>query len=174
MKEHLKVLMEYNLWANEQVWNCVQTLTEAQYTQAQNYSVGTIFDQVFHIMSTDFYTLSMMDGSIDTLSGEDYPRKEDYESRDTLWEKWQAVDRAYLTWLESATERDLEREIGFQETDELKVAGSCAEHIMIIENHSTNHRAQILKLIHEMGGETCEMGLWFYVRERAMKKLETA
>ena len=169
MKSMLKTILVYNTWANQQVWKCVESLTDEQFNQAHDYSTGSVYEQVFHLMTTDWWTLKMLDES----RTEDPPQKEDYTTRDILWEKWQEIDRDYHAWLDNATDDDLNGEIGFPESEELTITGTRAEYLMIIENHTTNHRAQILALIHQLGGETCEMGLYFYIRERAMKKLET-
>ena len=169
MKTLLKTALEYNSWANQQVWNCIQSLSDTQFNQTHNYSTGSVYEQTFHLMSTDYWTLTMLNGS----DGADAPQKEDFTSRDAIWARWQEIDKVYHAWLETATDEELNRIIGFPETDELTVSGTCAEYVMVIENHTTNHRAQILALIHQLGGETCEMGLYFFIRERAMKKLPT-
>jgi uncharacterized damage-inducible protein DinB len=165
MKTLLKTILDYNSWANQQVWNCVQSLSDEQFNQAHAYSVGSVYEQIFHLMSTDFWTLTMLDGS----DSSNAPKKEDFTTRDAIWTRWQEIDTAYHTWLDKATDDDLNREIGFPETNELTVTGSCAEYLVIIENHTTNHRAQILALIHQLGGETCEMGMYYFICERAMK-----
>lgn len=120
-------------------------------------------------MSTDYWTLKMLDGT----DAPDAPQKEEFTSRDAIWARWQEIDKAYHAWLDNASDDDLNGEIGFQETDKLNVSGSRAEYLMIIENHTTNHRAQTLALIHQLGGETCEMGLYYFIRDHAMKKLPT-
>ena len=48
MKTLLKSLVDYNTWANQQVWNCVQSLTDEQFTQAHAYSTGSVYEHVFH------------------------------------------------------------------------------------------------------------------------------
>ena len=174
MKALLQTIIDYNTWANQQVWTCIEALTEEQFKQAHDYSVGSVYEQAFHLMSTDYFTLKMMDGTMATTDKSDYPTKEKYDTREKLWAKWQAVDQAVHEWCANATIEDLNGEIGFQESEELFIAGSRAEWLTIYENHTTNHRAQILTLIHQLGGETCEMGLYFYLRERALKKVETA
>jgi len=170
MKSLLKTMIDYNSWANQQVWNCIQGLSDEQFKQAHDYSTGSVYEQTFHLMSTDYWTLTMLSGSDEA----DVPKKDAFTSREAIWAKWQEIDKGYHTWLETATNDDLTTEIGFQETEELNVAGTRSEYLMIIANHTTNHRAQILALIHQLGGETCEMGLYFFIRERAMKKLQVA
>lgn len=170
MKSQLKTLIEYNTWATQQVWNCVSALSEEQFKQAHDYSTGSVYEQVFHIMSTDFFTLKILDGSLATTYSSDYPKKEDFTTREAIWEKWRDIDKGYYSWFESVSVDDLTAEIGFSETEDLFVAGSWAEWLMVYANHSTNHRAQVLALIHKLGGETCEMGLYYFMRERSMTK----
>lgn len=169
MKTFLKSLISYNSWANQQVWNCVQKLSDAQFNQAHDYSTGSVYEQVFHLMSTDYWTLKMIDGT----ATDDAPKKENYTTREAIWTRWQEIDAAIHKWLDHARDDDLNGEIGFQETDDLFIAGSRAEWLAVVENHTTNHRAQILALIHQLGGDTCEMGLYFFMRDRALKKVET-
>ncbi|GEM_PF-784417 len=173
MKHLLKTIVDYNSWANQQVWNCVQKLSDEQFKQEHDYSVGSVFEQVFHLMSTDYFTLKILDGTIATTDRSEYPTKETHDTREKIWTKWQEIDQAVHAWLENASEDDLNGEIGFQESETLFVAGSRAEWLTVYENHTTNHRSQILALIHQLGGDTCEMGLYYFMRDRAMKKTET-
>lgn len=174
MKAQLKTLIDYNTWANQQVWQCIMRLTDEQFKQAHDYSVGSVYAQTFHLMSTDYFTLKILDGTLATTDRAEYPTKDAYDTREKLWAKWREIDKAFHTWFAGATIDDLTGDIGFQETEDLFVAGSRAEWLMVYENHTTNHRAQILALMHQLGGETCEMGLYYFLRDRALNKLERA
>ncbi|MBZ0291215.1 MAG: DinB family protein [Anaerolineae bacterium] len=48
-------LFTYTFWANRQVWDCVMTLTDAQFDEPLDYSVGSIHVQCVHMMAVEYW-----------------------------------------------------------------------------------------------------------------------
>ena len=49
--EAIDLLYSYTYWAFERVWDCIMPLTDAQFTQDIDYSIGSIRNHVVHMMS---------------------------------------------------------------------------------------------------------------------------
>jgi len=50
--EATRKLYNYTYWAFEKVWECITPLTDEQFTQHLDYSLGSIHNQVIHVMSS--------------------------------------------------------------------------------------------------------------------------
>lgn len=156
-------LIDYHKWANHQVWDCVAKLTDEQFNKEHDYSTGSLYNQIFHVMVTDLYAIAVMDGSIfDKDNPPQFPKQEDYTTREAIRAKWDEYEAQLSADIAKLTDADLQTvlkaPIGKGQTMDFTVW----ENILSTVNHGTNHRAQILALIHQLGGETCEMGFYFY------------
>ena len=60
--ERFRKLFDYNYWAHRRVWECVESLSESQFVQPCDYSVGSIHDQEVHTMSAEWLWLSRING----------------------------------------------------------------------------------------------------------------
>ncbi len=45
-------MFEYNVWAFDLVWDCVEELSDEQFCQEVDYSRGSIRNQMVHVIST--------------------------------------------------------------------------------------------------------------------------
>lgn len=159
--ETIKALLAYNKWANEQVLNCVKSAPEDVFKAEHDYSVGSLHQQVFHVMQSDWWAItSLTEGDMSQS-----PKIEDYDDFDSIMSKWQEIDSQYDEYIESLESLDGSVTIQMQTPFEMPLF----DFLMSGINHGTNHRAQILALLHKHGQETCEQGYFFYTlaREKA-------
>ena len=162
--ETVKELFAYNRWANEQVLACVASAPDNVFKAAHDYSVGSIHEQIFHMMQSDY-------GMLMSLTGGDYsqsPKIEDYPTLAAIKAKFSEIESAYEDCLNSLDSLDGRVTIPMENPLEM----SLPDFLMSGFNHGTNHRAQILALLHKHGQKTCEQGYFFYVM--AHEKAATA
>jgi uncharacterized damage-inducible protein DinB len=166
--ETLKQLYAYNRWANEQVWRCVAALPEAEYMAEHDYSIGSLFNQVFHMMQTDWWSAGTMNRNLPAQDDPAYVKQEDYTDRAALWKKWQTVLDEIDAHLDTLTDATLQKMVNMPVPDgyDPKRVPLWETHMVGI-NHGTNHRAQVLALLYQRGGKTVEQGYYFFVLERA-------
>jgi uncharacterized damage-inducible protein DinB len=50
-KIFFRTLFEYTFWMDRQVWDCVLTLTDEQFDEPLDYSIGSIRKHCVHTMS---------------------------------------------------------------------------------------------------------------------------
>lgn len=135
---------DYHFAANRKIWNeCVMPLTQAQFIQRDTYSVGSVRNQVVHIMNID-------DRWFSGLRGVDVPgflNPVHWHNRDKIRAKWDEVEanmRAYLATI----------------TDELLGTKPFGDEMTLwqilwhVANHGTDHRAQLLRQLNALGVET--------------------
>ena len=159
--DYFRRLIDYTFWANSKVWECVDTLTEAQFNQPSDYSIGSVQQQVVHQMNVErlWFTRIVGEPATAHLEAADYP------TRPVIRQKWDEVEAAWRDYMPTLKDSDLEVQITFTSiTTQRQSACLRWEGLMQTINHSTDHRAQILSLIHQVGGQkTVPQDFIYYV-----------
>jgi uncharacterized damage-inducible protein DinB len=154
----LRELYNYHFAMNRFVWEqYIAALTPEQFTQGAEYSRGSVRNQMVHIMNTDEAWFS-------GLRGMDLPESVEYaaaDDRERIRERWDQVEqemREYLSMLrdEMLSEKPLSGE------DKDLLVWQVLLHVV---NHGTDHRAQVLRTLHDLGVNTTSQDYIFYVYE---------
>ena len=146
----------YHFSENRNLWDrYVIPLTREQYTEDMNYSHGSVRDQIVHLMSVD-------DTWFSGLCGVEIPEPLDpvhFDDRKILRSRWDSVEqnmRAYLALLQD--EMLFEKPFADGEDKDL-VLWQVLLHVV---NHGTDHRAQLHRLLHDLGVKTPSQDYIFY------------
>lgn len=148
---------EYHFSENRKLWERIMTLSPEQFTQPVDYSHGSMREQIIHLFSVDDVWFSELQG---VEPSEPIPPA-DYDDREGLRARWDSVEqkmRRYLAGLRD--EMVFDKPI--QEPAEDKDL-AVWQVLLHVANHGTDHRAQILRLLHDMGVETTSQDYIFYV-----------
>lgn len=158
--ETIRFLFHYNDEAHKLVWEqAILPLTDEQFTRPLNYSWGSIHAQVVHVMGAEQIW-------INRLMGRPYEilRPEDYPARPAIWEKWGQIRTTTSAYLEGLKDEDLSSSFEYK-TSRGEAYSNERGHILLhVVNHGTDHRAQILAMIHQMGGATVEQDILDFIR----------
>lgn len=137
---------EYHFTINRKIWDaCITQLSDAQFSQAVDYGVGSIHNQVVHMMSVD-------NAWFDDLLGVAFVahmEPDDYPTRAVIRQAWDAVEQKMLDAL-ATLDDDLMAQ-PFPLSDGQYSYGQMLLHVV---NHGTDHRAQLLRMLNEHGIET--------------------
>jgi uncharacterized damage-inducible protein DinB len=159
----LRTLYDYNYWAHRQVWQTsITALTDEQFTQPLDYSVGSIHQQVVHTMSAEWMWLTRLGGTSPAamLDPADYP------TRPACRARWDEIEAEAHARLDSLADADLNDDFSYTTTSGKTYTQSTAEILLHVVNHGTDHRAQMLAMLHRFGVPTVQQDLIFYMRER--------
>jgi uncharacterized damage-inducible protein DinB len=151
---------DYHFAENRKIWDtCITSLSEEQFTQAVDYSHGSVRNQIVHIMSTDEAWFS-------GLRGVEFPEPfnpaevDDREIIRTHWDNVEQNMRAYLATLRD----DMVFEKPFAEGEDKDLI--LWQVLLHVANHGTDHRAQLLRLLNDLGVKTEYQDYIFYVYAR--------
>ena len=162
---HYHRLFEYNHWANRRVWECVATLTEDQFRRHSDYSIGSIHEQVVHTMEVEWLFLQRVQGISPTTIAEG----DQYPTREAIRQRWDSIISDWQTVLADLTDDSLDNSITFTSFNgKTQRTMPLWELLSQMLNHSTDHRAQTLALIHQVGGKTQEQDFIFYAWENPL------
>jgi uncharacterized damage-inducible protein DinB len=148
---------DYHFAENRKVWNGVTSLSFEQFTQNVNYSHGSVRDQIVHLIDAEDVWFSELRN---VQPSEPLPAA-DSDDRETIRAHWDRVEqnmRAYLADLRD--EMLFDKPIKEPEEDKDLIVWQVLLHVA---NHATDHRAQLLRVLHDLGVETIYQDYIFYV-----------
>jgi uncharacterized damage-inducible protein DinB len=151
---------DYHMTANRKIWDkCVVPLTDEQFVRPVEYSVGSVRNQVVHMLDVD-------DGWFSGLLGlEDTPflDPETISERDVIRKMWDDVETKMQGYLS-----DLQDDMLYQQPFLEKRGHTIKlwQVLLHLVNHGTDHRAQLLSILHELGVETFPQDYVFFIMGR--------
>ena len=147
--DDIRILYGYHFAANRKLWDvCVVPLSDEQFLHPLAYSIGSIRNQVVHMMDIeegwfDGLRTNNADGRAPFKNPEDWPTREKIRAD---WDTVEAKIRAYLIDL---TDDDCNAPFGADPNALRKW-----QIMMHVLNHATDHRAQTLAMLHSLGAPT--------------------
>jgi uncharacterized damage-inducible protein DinB len=149
---------DYHFTENRKIWDSyVASLSPEQFTQDMNYSHGSVRNQVIHLMSVDEVWFSELRG---VEPSEPLPPAA-FDDRKNIRAHWDSVEqgmRAYLAELRD--EMLFDRPIEEPAEDKDLIVWQVLLHVV---NHGTDHRAQLLRSLNDLGVKTGPQDYIFYV-----------
>lgn len=165
LKEALLALLDFSDWVDERIWRCVETLEPAQFTQALDYSVGSIRDQLAHMLGAERVWLGRMRGEDHMARWVDYTQFPDIPSTRNAAKQAIEALREYVTSQNETTLREYYRWPKPPGRDDPLYPRWLT--LLQLVNHGTDHRSQILlQLARHFDAPTLEIDLSRYWRYR--------
>ena len=145
---------------NRKIWDgYVTPLSHEQFTQNVDYSHGSVRNQIIHLINADDVWFSELRG-VEPL--EPLPPAE-FDDRKIIRAHWDNVEQRMREYLAKLRD-DMLFDKPIKEPDEDKdlIVWQVLLHVV---NHGTDHRAQLLRLLNDMGVKTKSQDYIFYVYE---------
>jgi uncharacterized damage-inducible protein DinB len=147
----------YHFAENRKIWDrYILLLPYAQFIQAVPYSHGSIRNQLVHMIHAD-------ETWFNELRGAEFPEalpSSDFDDRPIIRAHWDSVEQQMRTYLEALKDEMLfEKPIAYEEDKDL-ILWQVLLHVV---NHGTDHRAQVLRALHDLGIQTTSQDYIFYV-----------
>lgn len=148
---------DYHFTENRKIWdNYVTSLSYEQFTQDTDYSHGSVRDQIVHLMNTDEAWFS-------GLRGVEMPESfspASFDDRKSIRSHWDHVEQTIRDYLAELRDDMLfERPFADGEDEDLILW----QVLLHVANHGTDHRAQLLRLLSDLGVKTTSQDYIFYV-----------
>ncbi|HSF79875.1 MAG TPA: DinB family protein [Anaerolineales bacterium] len=147
----------YHLAENRKIWaDYVVPLSQEQFTRNVSYSFGSVRDQIVHLMSVD-------DTWFSGLRGVEIPEPLDpagFDDRQIIRLRWDGVEQNMRLYLAELRDDMLFAKPFSEGEDEDLILWQVLLHVV---NHGTDHRAQLLRLLNDLGVKTVSQDYIFYV-----------
>jgi uncharacterized damage-inducible protein DinB len=148
---------DYHFAENRKIWDSYVTpLSYEQFTQDLDYSHGSVRNQIVHIMSTD-------DAWFSGLRSVEFPEPfnpADFDDRKIIRAHWDNVEQNMRDYLAKLRD-DMLFEKPFAEGEDKDLI--LWQVLLHVGNHGTDHRAQLLRLLNDLGVNTEYQDYIFYV-----------
>jgi uncharacterized damage-inducible protein DinB len=150
---------DYHFAENRKLWDFATQLSHEQFIQPMDYSHGSVRDQILHLINCEDVWFSELQG---VEPSEPLPpaNSDDRESIRAHWDKVEQNIRDYLAELRD--DMLFDKPIKEPEEDKNLIVWQVLLHVV---NHATDHRAQILRLLNDLGVKTTWQDYIFYVYE---------
>jgi len=153
----------YHFAENRKVWEHVASLTFEQFTQPVGYSRGSVREQVIHLLDAEDMWFSELRG---VEPSEPLPNVVTADDRGDIRAHWDKVEQNIRAYLADLQESILfSKPIKEPEEDKDLIVWQVLLHVA---NHATDHRAQLLRVLHDLGVETKYQDYIFCVYENPM------
>jgi uncharacterized damage-inducible protein DinB len=153
----------YHFGENRNIWDTyVAELSDEQFTQNEKYSHGSVRNQIVHLMSVD-------DTWFSGLRGVDIPDSLDpasFEERNSIRVHWDAVEQRMRDYLAELRD-DMLFEKPFAEGEDKDLI--LWQVLLQVANHGTDHRAQLLRLLNDLGVKTVSQDYIFYAYDHPIE-----
>ncbi len=162
MGNHLiKTLFDYHYGMFDSIWASVAQLTTAQFVEENDYSLCSVRNHLVHCMNVDDRWLAR----IQELRPPDVLDEYAFPDQASVRAEWDAIRERVLAYVNSLTDSKLEECVPIVITGRFTEPRPTnrREILLHMVNHGTDHRAQILARLHELGASTMEQDLILYV-----------
>ena len=153
---------DYHFTENRKIWDeYILSISHEQFTKNVSYSHGSIRNQIVHLMSVDNTWFC-------GLRGVEIPESLDpakFNHREIIRAHWDNIEgnmRDYLAKLRD----DMLFEKPFSEGEDQDLI--LWQVLLHVVNHGTDHRAQILRLLNDLGVKTESQDYIFYVYDNLL------
>lgn len=148
---------EYHFTENRKIWNaCTASLSPEQFTREVGYSHGSVRNQIIHLVSAD-------DTWFSALGGDEFPEPldpADFNNPVALRARWDRVEQSMRDYLAKLSDEMLFTKPFPDGEDQDLILWQVLLHVA---NHGTDHRAQILRMLNDLGVKTTSQDYVFFI-----------
>ena len=160
----IKLLFDYHYGMFDKVWDSVSGMATEAFVAESDYSMRSVRNHLVHCMNVDDRWLARLrlQKPPDLLTPSNYP------DQATVRSEWNVIRGRVLTYVGGLEDAELDESIQVAlpsrySTPRQSTRREVLHHMV---NHGTDHRAQILARLHELGARTIEQDLVLYLWEK--------
>ncbi len=155
-REDIRLLYEYDRWANHRILELVGALTPEQFTRDLGGSFPSVRDVLLHIVGSKWAWLTYWKESLpsDRMLTDLFTQSETLFHSDRFptlaaaQAKWAEVEKEEAEFVNEVTDEQLDRTLPVGNT-----SLSLAHLLQHLANHSTYHRGQIAMMLRQLGAK---------------------
>ena len=162
--EEIRLLYEYNAWANRRSLSAAAALTPEQFTKPMCSSFSSVRDTLAHIFGAEWLWLERFQGR----SPSSLPDTTQYSDVASLGERWGEFEPRLLSFVRGLTQSDLDRVMEYKTLKFGVYSNPLWQSMQHLVNHGTYHRGQVTTLLRQHGAPAILTDLMHFYRERAV------
>ncbi|MGA2810090.1 MAG: DinB family protein [Candidatus Acidiferrum sp.] len=160
--EEMRVLFDYNAWANRRALDAASALAAEQYTRPLGSSFSSVRDTLVHICSGEWVWLERFEGR----SPAAFPDLKHLDTVRALGQHWSSQEAALLAFAGRLTQANLDTVLEYRTFKFGLYRNPLWQSMQHVVNHGTYHRGQIATLLRQLGAQPVLTDLMHFYRER--------
>jgi len=164
----LRLLYDYNAWANHRMLESCAALTEEQFTRDVGSSFRSVRDTVAHILGAEWLWLERFHGHSPTA----LPPGAEFSDLAGVRARWAELERNLMSFVAGLTAEDLACVYEFRTTKGAVYPSALWQALQHVVNHGTYHRGQVAAMLRQLGLKPNYTDLIYFYRERAGQALD--
>ena len=147
--EEVRVLYEYDAWANHRLLDAAAALTPEQFTRDLGSSFSSVRDTLVHIMGAEWIWHERLRGKSpgNLLPTADFPDLGSVRTR------WAEVERDLQKFVRALSQDDLKRKIEYRNLRGNTFAYPLGSILQHLANHGSYHRGQVVTMLRQLGAK---------------------
>ena len=155
--ELVRTMVAYNDTLHRQMWESIFQVNEELFTASIEYSLGSIRNQMVHMAAVDGRWTRGLKGLPDARSYN--PHADDYPTAGSVFALWDPIAREFCDLVNGMDEEALTGVPNGMNEPAWQV-------IFHVVNHGTDHRAQVLRVLHDIGAPTFNQDLIIHLWQK--------
>ena len=162
--DEMRLLYDYNAWANRRQLDAAAALSNEQFTKKLGSSFSSVRDTLAHIFGAEWVWLERFQGR----SPASLPDVAEYQDLQSLREAWQEHEERLLKFVAGLHQQDLHRVMEYKTLKFGTYSNPLWQSMQHVVNHGTYHRGQITTMLRQLGAQPILTDLMHFYRERAV------
>jgi uncharacterized damage-inducible protein DinB len=161
--EVIRLLFQYNQWADRRTLDTCSALTNEQFTRDLGSSFRSVRDTLAHLYGAEWIWNERISGR----SPSGLPAGAAFPNLAAVRAKLEEMDRYYIDFVEVLTPSDLERVIHYKNVAGEEFSNPLWQTLHQLSNHASYHRGQVVTLLRQLGAKAVATDLISFYREQA-------
>ena len=149
MKEILKQLASYNLWANQRVFQVILAMPEEKQTTEVPSSFKSIYSTILHVWDAESIWWQRIKLQERVIRPSDKFRG----NLNDLVNELMQQGKQWETWIGNASELSLDHVFQYQNSKRELIKQPVYQVLIHVFNHGTFHRGQLINMLRQLGME---------------------
>jgi len=162
--EEIRLLYDYNAWANRRVLDACGALTDEQFTRDLGSSFRSVRDTLAHIMGAEWIWLERWwHGNSPTA----LPKPDQFPNLASLRQRWAHVESDLSNFIASLLQEQLTGPRSYRTTKGEEQSQPLWQMLQHLANHGSYHRGQITTMLRQLGAKPISTDMIVFYRERS-------
>lgn len=160
-RQDVRMLYDYNSWANARILRAASKLSEDQYLAPGTFPHGGLRGTLVHTLFAEWVWRLRWLGSPPSVRW----KPEEFPTVASLKTRWLAEETLLMEFVDSLTDSRLEVEFDYISTEGSPHRRVLWESMVHLVNHGTQHRSEAAAMLTEMGQSPGDIDLIVFLNE---------
>ncbi len=161
--EDVRLLFDYNAWANQRSLGAAAQLSDEQFSKPLGSSFPSVRDTLVHICSGEWVWLERCNGRTPSA----FPDLSSIQTISGVREHWTPQAKHLLEFIQGLTQDDLDRVMEYKTFNFGVYKNPMWQSLQHLANHGTYHRGQVTTMLRQLGAKPILTDLMHFYRERS-------